>query len=193
MKRFLFFALSVVGTTTARAADIATTYSFSPDLSLEGNRIVTSAGMNFPVIVALNIAVVTVFALCTLYWWRAPLSCSLPEGRDDLWAFASHNYFGRVHGSTTFVWRFLTTWPKNWRMALQLVGVAGPISLIAVSCLAIFSWFALHSWHWSWYRAIYGRVFFLFPYGLVLPLFGYVTFRFFLHERRRCSIEEHVA
>ncbi|MGN6546235.1 MAG: hypothetical protein ACTHK7_14370, partial [Aureliella sp.] len=140
--------------------------------------------------VALNIAVVAAFALCTFYWWRAPLSCNMPEGHNDVWAFASHNYFGRVHGPTAFVWRFLSAWPKNWRMAMQLIGVSGPVTIIAVSALAVFSWFALHAWQWHWYRAVYGRGLFLVPYGLALPVFVYVTARFFRNEWRRCKPQE---
>ena len=78
-------------------------------------------------------------------------------------------------------------------MAVQLIGVTGPVALIAVSALAVFSWFALHSWQSSWYHALYGRVFFLFPYGSVIPLFAYVTVCFFRNEWRRCVSKGHIA
>ena len=137
MKRFLFALFSILGLSSARAADIITTHHFSADLAHEGNGVITASGLGWPGIVALNAAVVVGISLCTLYWWRRPLRYASVAGSDDPWSLASFNYFGRVFSPASFLWRLSVSWPKNWRMFAQFVGVVAPSLLMAASTMAV--------------------------------------------------------
>ena len=185
MQRFLFALFSILGLSSARAADIITTHHFSADLAREGNGVITASGLGWPGIVALNAAVVVGISLCTLYWWRRPLRYASVAGHDDPWSLASFNYFGRVFPPASFLWRLSVSWPKNWRMFAQFVGVVAPSLLMVASAMAVFSWFALHQWHWAAYRALYQQLFPGFPYALLVPVYGCLIAGFYRSEWRR--------
>ena len=192
MKRFLFALFSILGLSSARAADIITTHHFGYAngrtvfrFAREGNVVITASGLGWPGIVALNAAVVVGISFCTLYWWRRPLRYASVAGRDDPWSLASFNYFGRVFSPAAFLWRLSVSWPKNWRMFAQFVGVVAPSLLMAASAMAVFSWFALHQWHWAAYQALYRQLFPGFPYALLVPVYGGLVAGFYRSEWRR--------
>ena len=185
MKRFLFALFLILGLSSARAADIAVTHHFSADLALEGNGFVTASGLGWPGIIALNAVVVLGLSLCTLYWWRVPLRYTPASGHDDPWSLASFNHFGQVLSPAAFLWRLSVSWPRNWRLFAQFVGVVGSSLLMAASILAVFSWFALHQWHWATYRSLYRQLFPGFPYALLVPVYGAVVAGFYRGEWRR--------
>ena len=120
-----------------------------------------------------------------LYWWRVPLRYAPAPGHDDPWSLASFNYFDRVLSPLAFVWRLSISWPRNWRMFAQFIGVVASWVLIAASAMAVCSWFALHQWHWASYRALYNRLFPGFPYMLLVPIYYGLTARFYRGEWRR--------
>ncbi|WP_413431626.1 hypothetical protein [Crateriforma spongiae] len=183
MNRTLIFIASVVAPTVARAADISTTYAFSPDLALEGNPVMAESG--FAGIIGVNILVILAVSLMCGFWWLKPTALKLPSNANDLWAFASINYFGNEYSKTLFLYRFLTKFPTNWRLAIQLTGLAGSAVLVVGSCMAVFSWFAVHDWNLLWYKKAYFRTQFLFPYALLLPLFVVASVMFFKAEHTR--------
>ncbi|QDT06539.1 hypothetical protein K227x_49490 [Rubripirellula lacrimiformis] len=165
----------------------STTYAFSPDLKLEGNPAMSSLG--FPVIIALNIAIVATIALMTYSWWRHPAALRMPVNADDVWAFASLNYFNAEYPRRTFLYKFMTKLPTNWRLAIQMTGLVLSSILVVGSCMAVFSWFAVHDWHLLWYRKAYLRTHFAFPYLLLLPVFLAVTALYFKAEHARIRIK----
>ncbi|MCD0459265.1 hypothetical protein [Roseiconus lacunae] len=187
MNRTLIFIASIVAPTVARAADIGTTYAFTPDLALEGNPAMASLG--FPGIIALNIAIVVAVSLMTYYWWRHPVDCKMPSNMDDTWAFASLNYFGAEYPRRTFAYKFMTKFPTNWPLAIQMTGLVLSAILVVGSCMAIFSWFAVHDWHLLWYRKAYFGTHFAFPFSLLLPVFLAVTAMYFKAEHARFRAE----
>ncbi len=193
MKRFFFAIFSILGLSSARAADIATTHYFTADLAREGNGVITASGLGWPGIIALNAAVVFGLSLCTLYWWRSPLRYTPAAGHDDPWSLASFNYFGRVLPPASFLWRLSCSWPKNWRMFAQFVGVVAPSLLMAASAMAVFSWFALHQWHWVIYRALYRQLFPGFPYALLVPIYCGLIAGFYRSEWQRSHAPSHPA
>ena len=183
MNRFLIFLISVFATTTARAADIATTFAFSPDLSLEGNPLMADIG--FEGIIVVNLFVVVATSLLTYYWWRHPVEFLLPQDPDDFITFASMNYSGRRTSARQLLFAVLFKLPKNWRMGVQLLGLALPVCLVVGSGMAVFSWFAVHEWHLPWYRSAYFRTHFVFPYGLLLLLYVAAAVLYFKIEHTR--------
>lgn len=188
MNRFFVFTTLALATTAARAADIGTTYAFSPDLSMEGNPVLASLG--FAKIIALNSMLVLAASLLLLYWYRYPLKYKLPSNARDVWAFASLNYFADEHSSRRFFLRFLSKNPKNWLMAAQMVAIQLPVVLIVGSVLAVFSWLAIHQWNWSWYNVLYGNTHFVFPYAIIVPFYVVATRWFFKTEHIRTLTEE---
>ncbi|MCA8986140.1 MAG: hypothetical protein KDA78_00770 [Planctomycetaceae bacterium] len=188
MKRSLVFILFILATTAARAADIGTTYVFTPDLSREGNPLMTALG--FTGIIVLNSILLLVVSLLLLYWYRYPLQYRLPSDEDNVWAFASLNYFGEEHPSQGFALRFLSRNPRNWLMAAQMVAIQLPVVLVVGSSLAVFSWFAIHHWHWSWYNTVYGKTHFAFPYVFIIPFYVAATRWYFRNEHRRTLNEQ---
>ena len=187
MKRAWLALFLILGMTTARAADAATTYHFTPNLAHEGNGIIlTLGGHGWVGLLGINAVVVLAISLCTLYWWRVPLAyVQPPQSEPDVWSFASYNLFGRVYSRGTFLWRLCVKLPKNWRLFCQLVGVVVPLVLMLASALAVFSWFALADWRWPLYRELYHRGDYLFPYALIVPFYVGVTGWFFWGEWRR--------
>ena len=187
MNRTLIFIASIVAPTIARAADIGTTYAFSPDLRLEGNPVMASLG--FPGIITLNIAIVAAIALMTYSSWRHPAPLRMPENADDIWAFASLNYFNAEYSRPTFAYKFMTKLPANWPLAIQMTGLVLSSILVVGSCMAVFSWFAVHDWHLLWYRKADFSTHFAFPYLLLLPVFLATTALYFKAEHARIRTE----
>ena len=188
MKRFLFALFSILGLSSARAADIVTTHHFSANLAREGNGVITASGLGWPGIIALNAAAVFGLSLCTLYWWRRPLRYTPVAGHDDPWSLASFNYFGRVLSPASFLWWLSCSRPKNWRMFAQFIGVVAPSLLMVASAMAVFSWFALHQWHWAAYQTLYRQLFPGFPYALLVPVYGGLVAGFYRSEWRRFRV-----
>ena len=188
MNRTLIFIASVVAPTVARAADIGTTYAFSPDLKLEGNP--AMAGLGFVGIIGVNILVVLAVSLMCAFWWLRPAALKLPSDSNDVWAFASINYFGEAYSRPSFLYRFLTKFPTNWRFAIQMTGLVLSAVLVVGSCMAVFSWFAIHDWNLLWYKKAYFRTHFLFPYAFLLPLFFAASMLFFKAEHARTRSQQ---
>ncbi len=188
MNRTLIFIASIVAPTAARAADIGVTYAFSPGLELEGNPLMAAIG--FPGIIAVNSAVVIATSLMTYYWWRHPVALKMPEDRDDTWAFASLNYYGTEYSPRSFAYKCLTKFPTNWPMAIQMTGLALAVILVVGSCMAVFSWFAVHQWHLIWYRQAYFRTHFAFPYALLFPVYLYTNLLYFKAEHNRLRSDQ---
>ena len=187
MSRTLIFVTSIIAPTIARAADIGTTYAFSPDLKLEGNTAMASLG--FPGIITLNIAIVVAVALMTYWWWRHPAALRMPENIDDTWAFASLNYFDTEYSRRAFIYKFITKLPTNWPVAIQMTGLALSAILVVGSFMAVFSWFAIHDWQLIWYRKAYFRTQYAFPYVLLLPVYVAATATYFRVEHARVRAE----
>ena len=187
MKRTWQAFLLILCMTVGRAADAATTYRFSPDLSREGNQLLLHlGGHGWLGLILINAVAVLAVALCTLYWARTPLAyVEPPEGQRDMWSFASYNLFGRVLTRAAFLWRASTSRPKNWRFFCQLIGVVVPPVLMLASVLAVLSWYALEAWHWTFYRTLYREGHYLFPYALLAPFYVAVVARFVRAEWRR--------
>ncbi|QDT06921.1 hypothetical protein K227x_53450 [Rubripirellula lacrimiformis] len=143
------------------------------------------AAIGFPGIIAIKSLVSIVIAFMTYYWWRNPVALKAPEKRDDVWAFASLNYFGSELSGRTFVHRFLTRAPKNWAMAIQMTGLMLAVIVAAGSLLAIFSWFAIHQWNLTWYRKAYFRTHFAFPFLLLAPIYAAAATLYFKAEHAR--------
>ena len=187
MSRFFVFTACVLTTTAARAADIGTTYAFSPDLAKEGNSLMAALG--FPGIIILNLVILAVCWRLVFYWYRYPLAYQLPKEADSVSAFASLNYFGDERFAQNFPYRFVTRNPKNWRMCAQMAGIQLCVILSVGSGLAVLSWFAIHAWGWDWYNGLYAKTNFVFPYILIVPFYLLATKWYFATEHNRTIAE----
>jgi len=185
MKRTCFTALAILGMLIARAADIAVTYHYSPDLHYEGNPAVLLFGAGWPFLIGVNILVVCLVTACLVYWWRKPLQHSPTPEVQDVWEFASHTYFGRVHKRMKLLWYVLVSRPRNWRCGLQLLGVSLPPMIMVCSAGAVFTWVALHEWRWQGYLSVYKALCPFFPYGFMIPAGLLAQAVFFHYEYRR--------
>lgn len=185
MKRTVYTALAFAGMLAARAADIAVTYHYSPDLFYEGNPAVLFFGAGWRFLIIANLIVVGVVSACLFYWWLKPLQHGPAPEVQDVWSFASHTYFGRVHKRMKLLWHLLVSRPRNWRCGLQLLGITLPPMIIVCSIGAVFTWVALHEWHWQGYLQVYHALCPFFPYGLMIPAGIVAQAYFFRYEYRR--------
>lgn len=168
-RRTYFTALAILGMLAARAADIGVTYHYSPDLFYEGNPAVLLFHAGWRFLIIANLLVVAVVTGCLLYWWREPLQHQPVAEVEDVWSFASHTYFGRVHRRMKLLWHVVVSRPRNWRCGLQLLGVTLPPMIIVCSIGAVFTWVALHEWRWEGYLKVYHALCPFFPYGFMIP------------------------
>lgn len=185
MKRTCFTALAFAGMLAARAADIGVTYHYSPDLFYEANPAVIFFGAGWRFLILANLLVVTGVTACLVYWWRNPLQHAPAPEVEDVWGFASHTYFGRVYKRMQLLWHVLVSRPRNWRCGLQLLGVSLPPMIMVCSAGAVFTWVALHEWHWQGYLDIYKALCPFFPYGFMIPAGILAQVFFFRYEYRR--------
>jgi hypothetical protein len=185
LKRTCFTLLAFFGMLAARAADIAVTYHYSPNLFFEGNPAVLLLGAGWRFLIISNVVVVALVTACLLYWWRRPLQHVPAPEVQDVWSFASHTYFGAVHRRMKLVWHVLVSRPRNWRCGLQLLGITLPPMIIVCSAGAVFTWVALHEWRWQGYLNVYHALCPLFPYGLMIPAGILAQAFFFRSEYQR--------
>jgi hypothetical protein len=184
-RRTRFTVWAILGMLAARAADIGVTYHYSPDLFYEGNPAVLIFHAGWKFLIVANLLVVALVSACLLYWWRQPLMHQpVPEVK-DVWSFASHTYFGRVHRRLMLVWHVLFSRPRNWRCGLQLLGVTLPPMIIVCSAGAVYTWVALHTWRWEGYLKVYHALCPFFPYGFMIPAGILAQLLFFKTEYQR--------
>ena len=137
----------------ARAADVGTTFHFDPTLDNEAN---PAARLGAEGVTFLGLNVVLVIVTCILplaYYWRGP-SKTLQHASADPWQFASLCFYNRIMPRRRLLKAALLGWPlpRDWRQLLRLCGLVIPWAVIAGSCVATFSWWAIHEWEWTAYE-----------------------------------------
>jgi hypothetical protein len=177
-----------------RVADTLVTYRFSPTLDLEGNPLVSVMGFGWPILLAVNLLVLVVVGYCTVSWCRSSNRYQHSPEVHDLWSFASHACYGRVHAPLTFLGRRLLVPPTKRTHTLHLIGAVLPITVAVVSAAAVLSWHAVHGPQpWESYSLLYQRLWPFFPYAIVIPTIWVAALAFYRYEFRRyqrdCAME----
>lgn len=168
--------------TCARAADVAVTYHFSPDLSFEGNPMVRIFGMGWSFLLISNLLAVIAISACSIYWLRHPIRYERSSDVHDVWSFASFACFSKVYPRTVFLWKRIFNTPKSWKHTLQLFGVVAPPAVAALSLVAVLSWYAMYLFQWHAFSVFYKILWPVFPYGVVIPLVWMATATFYQNE-----------
>lgn len=149
MKRSRVAVLFIIGMLITRAADCATTFYFTPDLSHEGNPLVKVLGAGWMEIVLLNVVATAGIIACATYWWRHPLRVEAASRLTDAWTFASWAYFGTDLDRRSLVLKMLLgARPRQWSHLLQIAGFVAPIAGSVVGTWAVVSWLAIWQLHW---------------------------------------------
>lgn len=185
MRSRVFIGTSVILMASVRAADVAVTYQFSPDLAFEGNPMVRFLGMGWAFLLAANLLAVVAIGACSLSWLHKPIQYERSPDVHDVWSFASFACFNHVYSRPRFLWKRLFCTPKSWRHTIHLFGVVAPVTVIGVSAIAVFSWYAMYSFHWQAFSLFYKALWPVFPYGVIVPLVWVSTATFYRFEYQR--------
>lgn len=151
MKRTALFFVTLFAVLSARAADVATTYHFSPTLHLEANPIVRNLGAGWPVLLLTNVAAVVVFLLVPLwYYWCGPAK-RLDVPPASVWDFTARSLYNRPMSKRRLVATMMCGWPlpRDWRQTTRYFGFTMSWMVVVASWLAVLSWWAQSSWHWQ--------------------------------------------
>ena len=182
-KRGVFTIASLLMMASARAADVAFTYHYAPDLSNEANPIVSLLGGGWAALLIVNILLVLAICACAIYWWRRPLTYHPSEEVTNTWEFASHCYCRKVYSRSRFLFYFFCRFPKNWPHAFQLYGFTLPAGVILVSLLGGSSWPLMRVS--PLYGTFYDATFPIYPYGPGILLISLMVCLFYRMEFRR--------
>ncbi|MEI6534350.1 MAG: hypothetical protein WCN98_03340 [Verrucomicrobiaceae bacterium] len=128
MRRETFVFLSIILLTVARAADVAVTYRFSPDLAFEGNPMVKLFGMGWTFMLCANLIAVSALGVCSVYFLRNPIRYESSAVVNDVWSFASFASFNRVYSRKMFLCKRFFCTPKRGKHTLHLFTVVAPLS-----------------------------------------------------------------
>jgi len=156
MKRSVLALGTFVAVSTARAADLATTFHFNPSLSREANPLVTWHGADPKALLIFNVVGLAILFLAPLFlYWRGRPKV-LAEKAESVWDFASLLLYDRIMPKGRLIRAFLlgSPLPKDWFQFLRLWGFAGCWALAIGSFIVTFSWWAVSDLHWTTYQTI---------------------------------------
>jgi hypothetical protein len=187
MSRQILVVISILLMALGRFMDVAVTYQFSPELTLEGNPMVTGFGLGWSFLLVANVLAVIAIGACSLYWGFKPIQYERSSEVTDIWSFASHAHFQRVYSRTGFIWRRIFCSPRSWRHTIQLLGFVTPPVVFVVSVFAVFSWYALYFYQWDAFSRIYYFFWPVYPAIIVVPTLVIATVQFYRDEFRLYS------
>jgi hypothetical protein len=177
--------LSLFSVAAARAADIATTLHFSPDLSREANPLSSVLGFDAPLLIASNVILVLLLMIpLHVYVFYGP--AKLDETARTLNDYISLQLYRERLERTHLLRRLFLGWPlpRNWLQTTRVVGFALSWAIIFASLQAVFAWWATFRWGMEWYRQYRASinirdypVIELIPVIVVLYVMGYIFFR----------------
>ncbi len=193
MRRQLLVVISILLMALGRALDVGVTYQFSPELSLEGNPMVTGFGMGWSFLLIANVLAVVVIGACSFYWGFRPIQYERSAEVKDIWSFASHAHFQRVYSRSGFLWRRIFCRPRSWQHTLQLFGFVVPPVVFVVSAFAVLSWYGLYFFHWEVYSQIYYFFWPVYPAIVVVPTVVIATVQFYRDEFQLYSLQHGLA
>ena len=189
-QRDLFMVLSIGLMALARAADVLVTYQYSPELAFEGNPMVRDFGMGWPFLLAVNFVAVALAGYCAYCLWHQPGRYERSAEVHDIWSFASFACYHHVYSKPTFLLRRLFCAPNSWRHTLRFFGAVTPPVFVAISAVAVFSWYAMYGLHWDGYSQLYNALWPFYPYAIVVPVLWVSAALFYRNEYRRYCTEE---
>ena len=156
MKRGWIALLSFCAVTTARAADLGTTFYFNPSLDQEANALVKYGGWGVTWLLVSQAMMVTLVCLPIIAYWRWP-GKRLVECPGSAWEFAALCLYDRRMTKVELIKAFLIEghWKdRDWRQTIRFLGFVLPWTVAAGSGMAVFSWWAVNAWSWSAWRGL---------------------------------------
>lgn len=189
MKRSLATIFWFTALLVSRAADFATTYHFTPNLTQESNPIVMHLGGHWSALIMINLIICAFIGACAYAYNNAKPRCDLLSTAQSSLDFASLLLYGQVLSKRIFLMRRCLTLkfpPKGCRMAMvHLLGYTLPPLLTIGSLFAVFAWFATRQWNFQWFIEIHNR---LGVWLLITPsimLYCFLEFLYFSREYQR--------
>lgn len=189
VRRSLIASATFLAVTATRAADLLTTYRFTPSLGQEANPVVAWFGAGRSVFLLTNFLGVGLFLLLPLFlYWRFPPAPVTPAPV-TLREFITLQIYGRPLPLGEFLRAILIgiPLPRNWLQFLRMMGVVMSWTIAFGSGLAVLSWWATRQWHWQGYMEFRAR-FSLAGYPVMellacIPVFYFVSWLYFRGER----------
>ena len=126
-------------------ADGGLTYIHTPDLSLEGNPLVTHLGLGWGALFIANVLGLAVVAVSL--WWACHYQLPLIRA-DGFWDYDAKLFYGE---NAKKIW-LLYKLPKNWKAVGAWFGFALTPSLIIARIIVVLEWLS-EDW-WDWYLAL---------------------------------------
>lgn len=153
MKRRVNVLTTFVVVTTARIADMATTFYFSPNLKYESNPLANNTGMEFSTLLLSNIVLVFIFIYfpLSLYWLKAAKKTDVHIS--SAWEYASLSLYGCVIKKVKLIRAVILGWPlpKDWLQVVRCMGIVLSWGVAVASWMAVLAWWASFSWSWTSY------------------------------------------
>ena len=191
MKRIWTTIAWLTAMTMARAADFATTYHFSPDLSQERNPLVYEFGGHWFSIVFINVMVCGAIFVCAFLYCRSKPRCDLIRESSSTWDFASLLLYGSKLQRSEFLRRRMFSIkipPKGFRAPLvHLCGFCFPPVITGVSLLAVFAWFATRQWRLQWFINTHNHLGILLFLIAIVVMWSLAESIFFSSEYKRAQ------
>lgn len=160
MKRSSVALVTFFSVMTARAADVATTFHFSPTLANEGNPIVRLLGAGWTGLMLSNVAAVLVFLLVPLllYWKWPPKRLADPPA--SVWDYASLCLYSKPMGRARLLAAMFLGWPlpRDRRQMVRFFGFTMSWAVVAGSWAAVLAWWAQCAWDWQAFNRLRAAV-----------------------------------
>jgi hypothetical protein len=155
MKQFKVAVISLLFATTARAADMVTTFHFNPSLDREANPWVSVLGADWTLLLVAQLAGLLAFVFIPLALYCRWPSKRLATRPRTAWEFASLCLYNQPMSKGKLIRAIALGWPlpRDWRQVLRLAGFSFPWAIGACSWMCVFSWWAINSWRFDRYQA----------------------------------------
>lgn len=170
----------------ARAADLATTLHFNPDLSREANPLSSVLGFDASQLIASNVIGVLLFVMIPLLVYVFYGPAKIDERACILNNYISLQLFREKLSRTRLLCGLFLGYPlpRNWLQTTRVIGFALSWAVVFASLQAAFAWWATNQWGMDWYRQYRATINFrgypvveLIPVLFVFYFMGYVLFR----------------
>ncbi len=190
-RRRMVGIISLLGLISARAADISTTYHFSPTLQKEGNPIVTVWHLGWNGLLISEVPFLVLIA-AGLWAYGRGRTKRMTVPVHSSWDFAPLCLYNRAMTKAQFILASLTGWPlpKDWYQAFRYIGLILSWGIISGSLYAVMSWWLIWYYHIGWFWRFYRVSIYNYPVSLlIVALIGAViaAVYFFVTETREAN------
>ena len=151
VKKIILFILGNLWIIATRAYDVYSTYQYTPDLTKEGNPLVTVLGISNW---TLLLSIITFLVGYVIYAWYCSLfrnSLNLPTTQNlKLKDFIPLYYFGKPAKWYQLLYKLPTSLKRNHQMA----GIILPPALMVAGFISTIMWLGINN-QWEWYIQIH--------------------------------------